>query len=223
MDAEMSRRDDARVVEADRFPRWRVFWWVVYSVERALGSFPMVLIAPIGSAVAGSAYAISHPTMTLRRGLIVGEQPFWHALLTGVVGGLVGLCALVGAMFLGFWAWYRLLGGDRVWEAIYRGRSGQIYFFELRCKKNVGAVDPVHLGSVQCWVRTPAGKVWEYDPTPEKGWASSLSAGDALVRADDGPGRYEVRWYSKREGEHRREIARQRVMISADEPEVEIP
>jgi|HubBroStandDraft_2_1064218.scaffolds.fasta_scaffold130808_2 hypothetical protein len=208
------------MVEADRFPRWGVLWWVVYSVEAALGSFPMVLIVPTGSAVAGSAYAISHPTMTLRHGMIVGEQPFWHALLTAVLGGLVGLCALVGAMFLGFWVWYRLLGGDRVWEAIYRGRSGQIYFFELRCKENVGAVDPVHLGSVRCWVRTPTGNVWEYEPTQETGWASSYSALDTLVRTDDGLGRYEVRWYSRREGERRREIARQRVTISADEPEV---
>ncbi len=207
------------MVEADRFPRWSVFWRVWYSAEAVLGSLPIVLVAPTVAAVAATAWALSHPTQTIRKGLVVGEQPFWHALLNGVIGGVVGLLAVIGLISAVVWVWYRLLGGDRVWEAIYRGRRGEVYCFELRCKKNVEQVDPVHLGEVKCCVETPTGRVWEYAPAEEPGWPSSPSALEVLTRADEGPGRYRVRWCSTREGEQRREVARQRVTISADEPE----
>lgn len=178
----------------------------------------MVIVVPSLTAIGAAIWAVGHPTLSIRRGLVVGQRSIWYAVLNGVIGGVVVLCVLAGLVFIAVWVWYRLLGGDRVWEAIYRGRRGQIYFFVLRCKENVGAVNPVHLGAVQCWVRTPTGSVWEYPGTEEKGWASPNGVG-ALVRTDDGPGRYEVRWYSTREGERRREVARQRVTISDDEPD----
>lgn len=208
------------MAEADRFPRWRVFWRVWYSAEAALGSLPMVAIVPSLTAVGAAIWAVGHPALTIRRGLVVGQRSLGDAVLNGVIGGVVVLCTLVGLVFIVVWVWYRLLGGDRVWEAIYRGRHGAVYFFELRCKKGVGKVNPVHLGEVECWIKTPAGNVRRYAPA-EEGWASDPdSAVEVWIETDDGPGRYEVRWYSMREGERRREVARQRVVIDDDEPAV---
>lgn len=42
----------------------------------------------------------------------------------------------------------------------------------------------------------------------------------AFVGGEPEAGRYEVRWYAAREGEKLREVARKRLKIKGDEPEV---
>ncbi len=98
------------MVEADRFPRWRVFWQVWYRAEAVLGSLPMVVIVPSLTAVGAAIWAVGHPALTIRRGLVVGQRSVWSAVLNGVIGGVVVLCALAGLVFIAVWVWYRLLG-----------------------------------------------------------------------------------------------------------------
>lgn len=218
MDSEMSSRDHAGVASTPKnFPRRRLRWRLVRATEARLGSLPMVLVTPTVAAVAGTAYAFSHPSLVIRKGLVVGEQHFWHTLWTGVAGGLVGLAAVIGCVFMGVWFWYRVLGGDRAWEAGYCGRDAKVMFFELRCKEDVAPADPLHLGAVECWVKTPSGTV-----VRNRNRAQLLGEPPGLmafISAEPELGPYEVRWYAAREGERWREVARKRLRVRAGEPD----
>ena len=150
----------------------------------------MVLVAPTVAAVGATAWALSHPAQTLRRGLVVGEQPFWHALVNGVLGGVVGLLAVVVLVFVCVWFWYRVVGGDKTWEAVYSGRHAKTMFFELRCKARVVPADPLHLGHVECWVKTPSGRVIRHEGVRQL--LSEPNGVMAFIAMERQAGRYKV-------------------------------
>ena len=170
----------------------------------------MVVVAPTIASIGATAWALSHPSLTIHKGLVVAEQPLWHAVLNGVLGGVVVLLALIGLIFVCFWIWYRLLGGDAVWETTYSGSTDGIVFVQLSCKQGLTA-DPVRLELVECLLKKPSGEIVEY-PGPlirrhsPQGWV-------ARFQMEPEPGRYEVRWSAQREGQHLREIARKKFSI----------
>jgi hypothetical protein len=192
---------------------------VVFSVETALASFPMVLIVPTVSALTGAAWAISHPPDTVQYGLVVHEGSFLEVLANGVAGAIGGLLALTLLMFAWSWARYRVLGGgDRIWQALYCGRHNRILLLELRCRPDVVPADPLHLGETECWIKTPAGHVLRV-----QGHKQAVEEPNGLMvfaHTEREAGRYEVRWYAAREGEKWREIARHKFHIEEDEPDI---
>ena len=199
------------------FPGGRLRRRIVYSVEGTLASLPMVLMLPIIAAVAGTAWAISRPSLTIRNGLVVGEQSFGSALLNGVLGGIVGLAAVIALVSAVTYALY-CLRGDRIWEAGYGGRYQKVMFWELRCRQGIVPADPSHLGTVECWVKTPAGNVARY--SGELVRRHDPNGLVARMSLDHEPGSYEVRWYAAREGEGLREVTRDHRRINGvDDPE----
>jgi hypothetical protein len=180
----------------------------------------MVVVAPTVASIGATAWALSHPSQTTREGLVVAEQPLWHAVLNGVLGGVVVLLALIGLIFVCFWAWYRLLGGDAVWEAIYSSSEEGVIFVQLSCKSGLTA-DPVRLEVVECLLKKPSKKIVEY-PGPlirrhnPQGWV-------ARFQTEPEPGHYEVRWFAQREGQHFREIARKKFSIPSATLEDDAP
>ena len=197
---------------ASGFPRWRLWWRLFYSVENTLGSLPMLLLAPIAVAIAGTAWAIAHPSLQIRNGLVVGQPSFGSALLDAAIGAVVGLLALIGVLWVGTWVWYRVLGGDKIWRTDCDGlRHGGSLVWFLRCKDGVVPADPGFLGEVELWVKPPGGKARKNagEPVPH------VHALQSWVRFDSLPaGRYEARWYAAREGEQWRELARGSITLS---------
>src|SRR6266566_6721074 len=58
---------------ATRFPRRCFGRRLVYSTEARVGSLPLVVLAPTVAAL--TAWAVSHPSLTIRRGLVVHDSP----------------------------------------------------------------------------------------------------------------------------------------------------
>jgi hypothetical protein len=187
-----------------RFLPLGLYWRLVLRTERALGRLPMLLLIPVGGAFVGTAWSVTHPSLKIENGLIVGQASFWEVLLGALVGGVVIFFALIGVMFAVGWFYYRVLDrGDDVWEAVYVDGN-----FELRCK----AENPVHvrdLGAVECRVRMPSGAMLTSDHAgvlmmreqPVQGY---------IVRFElpKEAGMYEARWYAM-DGERKlHEIAR---------------
>jgi hypothetical protein len=205
------------MVEADRFPRWRIFWRVWYAVEAALGSLPMVLVVPSLTAIGAASWAAAHPALTVERQLVVGQRSLGYAVLNAVIGGIVVLLALIGLIWVTVWVWYHWLGGDKVWQAVYLGRGGQVRVFDLCCKEGVAPIDAIHLGAVECWLKIPSGRVLKF--LPDRAFARDSTSLRVLVGTEHGPGPYDARWYRAQEGERFSEVARMRRTMNDDEPD----
>jgi hypothetical protein len=203
----------------ERFPRWRVWWRAYYSTEATLGSLPVALVIPTLAALIGAAWAASHPSEVVRRGLVVHQASFGDALATALVGGVVGLVALVALVFAGTLAWYRL-AGDRVWKAAlelyYQERPSGVRTSYSSAMLQCTAVPPVNvsaLGHVEAVVRLPTGR---FLTMPQSGMRDGpdgigfppTGAGKPL------PGVYEVRWYGTRQARRLQELARAKTTLN---------
>ena len=60
-----------------QFPRYRLFWRLVFSAEHTLGRLPMLILLPTAGAIIGTAWAVSHPSEVVRHGLVVAERAGW--------------------------------------------------------------------------------------------------------------------------------------------------
>jgi hypothetical protein len=176
-----------------------------------------VLLLPTLAALAGSAWAASHPADELRHGLVVHEASFGDALVTALVGGLVGLLLLVGLVVAGTVARYRV-AGDRVWEVAWPFRDEQRGGARLTAN-GVALINftdqPVNvgvLGHVEAVIRLPDGTF---------SWMAQSGMGggpNSLTWPRIGPpqqGRYEVRWYATRQTPRLQEVARSRAAFDA--------
>lgn len=131
-----------------------------------LGSLPVLLLTPTVAALAGSAWAASHPAEVVHRGLVVHEATFGDSLATALAGGLVGLFLLVAAVFVFVLLRYRLIG-DRTWrvswEMIYR-ETGSVVSSGSSVSMECKVTPPVllsALGHVEAVVRYPDGTLLE--------------------------------------------------------------
>ena len=210
------------------FPRWRLWRRLLYSVEHTLGSLPVVVVAPVVAALLGTAWAVSHPSLSIRHGIVVGQATFSEALLSALIGGVIGLLALISLLWIGAWTWYLLLGGDRVWEAIYdEWRLDEGLIWRLRCRNGAVPANSALLGAVELWVRTPSGitfrssrtDTWSYEDNrryketgkSETGLAARVALEKPLVA-----GKYQARWYVAKEGQKYRELARTHTVIGVN-------
>src|SRR5438552_2783707 len=105
--------------QVERFPRWRLWRRLYTSTEAALGRVPMLVLIPTAGAIIGAAWGVSHQSEVIRRGLIVGRASFAHVLITALIGGVLGILVLIGFVFVGAFAWYRLLGRNKLWEVVF--------------------------------------------------------------------------------------------------------
>ena len=209
----------AHQAPAAHFPKWRLWRRLVYATQARLASLPMVVLVPTIAALTGTVLAVSHPELTIRHGLVVHEQSFWHALWTGVAGGVGGLFALVGVVFAGSWVWYRFLGGDSTWESVLMGRADGQTRWRIQIKRDVVPVNPTHLGAIMVLVKTPSGRVVRSDMAPTV--VVKPLGFWTWVRTGNDAGVYEARWYTAREGEKLRELARTKVRLGPFNPDEE--
>jgi hypothetical protein len=207
-----------------RFPRWRVWWRIYSATETTLGSLPVALLIPLVAALIGTAYAASHPSELIRRGLVVHQASFGRTLVTGLFGGVVGLLALVGLVFMATLTWYRLRG-DPTWDVRWRLGSEAVGDWARVTRSTVGLfctgkppVDVSLLGHVEAIVKLPSGN---YYTMAQDGMGPT---GDGLwfwVPAPNGlggppaPGNYEVRWYGTTPKRKQYEITRSRFAVPA--------
>ncbi len=202
-----------------RFPRWRVFRRSWSATEAALARLPMLVLVPTAGAIVGSAWGVSHPFQTIRRGLVVGQASFGRVLVSALVGGVVGLLALIGLVWVCIWAWYRLRG-DAAWEvgwSLYskEPRPGILSTAStviLRCT-GVPPVSVSALGHVEAVIRLPSG---DFRRMPQHGMGSDEHTLTFSATGGGGappPGKYEVRWYGTTAGRKRYEIARSRYVV----------
>jgi hypothetical protein len=195
-----------------RFPRHRLLWRVYYSTETTLGRLPVVILIPTASAIVGTAWGASHPSEIISKGLVVRQASFSSLLFTSLIGAVIALLVLIGIVFVTTFVWYRLLGGDAVWEAVYSGSTEGTVFVQLSCKQGLMA-DPVRLELIECLLEKPSGEIVENNGSMTRrdsplGWI-------ARFHLEPEPGRYKVRWSAQREGQRLREIARTTFQIEA--------
>lgn len=203
-----------------RFPLLPPLWRAYDSTETALGSLPVMLLLPTVAALIGAAWAVSHPSLVIRNSLVVHEDSFGSALVAALIGGLVGLLALMGLIFLTTLVWY-LLRGDGVWKVQWRfGAEEHLPGAVLRqdgVSLNCMVTPPVGVatpGHVEAIMRLPNGG---YRRVPRHGigeaedghrlWFSPGSLGGWTS------GVYEVRWYGTTRHRKRFEIARSRFTL----------
>jgi hypothetical protein len=177
---------------------------------------PLLIIGPFFSALAVTAWAVTHPALTVSDGLVLKQQSMWAAIVTGVAIAVIALLALMGAVMACSIVWYKLRG-DKVWETKYLGRAGQVRVFALHCKDGVAPIDAVHLGAVECRVKTPSGHFLKL--APNEAFAVDSTSLRVLIGTEYGPGPYEVRWYRAQEGERFGEVARIRRTMIDNEPD----
>jgi hypothetical protein len=190
-----------------RFPRWRVFWRTWSGTEQRLGTLPMVIVTPAVVSLFATVWAVSNPSEIERRGVVrLVPQPLVNVVMNALFGGVVGVLAVIGVVFVGVWIWYRLLVGDATWDARYGETTHEFMFFDLRCKPPVPVASST-LGAVECMVKTPGGQVMTA-VGPGNVWASNPVGIRAQFHIRRELGVYSVRWYAARGQSRLQEVAR---------------
>jgi hypothetical protein len=188
----------------DRFSKWPAFWRYWYQTEASLSRLPMLFLIPAAGAFVGTAWGVSHPSETIREGLVVSQASFWGVLLSTLIGGIVGVALLMALVWGYAWFRYRCAGGDGDWEAVYEGSVADRMFFELRCKAAL-PIDPATLGAQTCLVKTPNGCLVEAEKYGPRLNPPGYTAHFALTPL---AGDYEARWYAARGKARLQEVAR---------------
>jgi hypothetical protein len=185
----------------ERFPRWRLVWWLLFYVEDTLSRLPMLLLGPTAGAVIGTAVAVSKLSSVTIDGKVAAAVPsVWNVLLPALLGGLGGVVVLT--LFSAIWGLlsYFVFGGDDIWEAVMPGQGP----VELTCKTEV-PVGPDQLGAAECVIKRPSGL---FQVTDELRSRHSPYGVLAHIDAPLEEGTYEARWYATEHKRHIHEVAR---------------
>jgi hypothetical protein len=198
----------------DDFPPWNLFWRTWFETERVLSTLPMLIVTPTFAALVATVWAVSTPaTMKLHGAVVLVPPSLGDSVLTAVIGGAVGIAAVISGVFVLVLVRY-LAFGDRVWDAGHVEAGGSLYF-ELRCLASAPRM-PETLGALGCTVRTPSGRLWLAQGANfirREGSPGGIVARSELPTE---PGRYEVRWYAEENKGRVHEIARAKVEIDAN-------
>jgi hypothetical protein len=208
------------VQRGDGFPRWRALWRAYYSTEAALARLPVLLFVPTTAALIGAAWAASHPADEVRNGLIVHQGSFGAALVTALVGGIVGLLVIIALTFV--WTLGRYaLGGNPTWRAEidfhYEGgdpprRDNAI---RLVCTARPLAATTT-LGETTAALKFPSGLILHLDKTVLVPWETGLVF-VPFRGVEPEVGIYEVRWYSTMHQPRWQEVCRARARFDGKE------
>ena len=196
----------------DHFSKRPAFWRYWYQTEASLSRLPMLFLIPAAGAFVGTAWGVSHPSETIRDGLVVSQASFWGVLFSALIGGVVGVALLIVVVWGYLWFRYRRAGGDAEWEAVYEGSVEGRMFFELRCKAEL-PIDPATLGALTCLVKAPDSSIVHAEKYGPRLNPPGYTAHFALTRQ---PGEYEARWYAARGTGKLQEIARYKGAAPAD-------
>jgi hypothetical protein len=180
----------------ERFPRWRLIWWLLFYVEDSLSRLPMLLLGPTTGAVLGTAIAVSELSSVTIDGKVAAAVPsVWDVLLPALLGGLGGIVVLtIGSAIWGLLS-YLAFGGDDIWEAVMPGQGAT----ELRCRTEV-PIGPDRLGATECVIKRPSGA---FEATDELHPRESPHGVIAHIELPLEAGTYEARWYAT---EHKRRV-----------------
>jgi hypothetical protein len=181
---------------AERFPRWRFAWWLLFYVEDALSRLLMLLLGPTLGAVIGTAIGVSELSHITIDGKVAAAVPsIWEVLLPAVLGAVGGIVVLTLLSAIWGLVSYFLLGGDDVWGATMPGRGAA----ELVCRRDI-PVGVEQLGAVECVIRKPSGAFQVTDELhPRHHPYGAIAHIDGSLEA----GIYEVRFYAT---EHKRRV-----------------
>jgi hypothetical protein len=184
----------------ERFPRWRLVWWLLFYVEDSLSRLPMLLLGPTTGAVLGTAIAVSELSSVTIDGKVAAAVPsVWDVLLPALLGGLGGIVVLtIGSAIWGALR-YLAFGGDDIWEAVMPATLRDRGTTELRCKPGAQA-SITQLEMTECVIKRPSGA---FEATAE--YVVQPEPYGLLVRISNPQeaGTYEVRWYAT---EHKRRV-----------------
>jgi hypothetical protein len=190
---------------AERFPRWRFVWWLLFYVEDSLSRLPMLLLGPTTGAVLGTAIAVSELSSVTIDGKVAAAVPsVSDVLLPALLGGLGGVLVLTTCSAIWGMSSYFVLGGDDIWEAVMPAAFRDRGTTELRCKPDAQA-SFTQLELAECVIKRPSGAfeaTAEYEVQPEPyGLLVHISNPQEA-------GTYEVRWYATEHKRHIHEVAR---------------
>ena len=206
----------------DRFPRWRVWWRAYYSTETTLSRLPVLLLLPTVAALVGTSWAASHPADDVRHGLVVHQTSFGGALVTAVIGGLVGLLGVVLLVFVGTLAWYRLRR-DSAWKAEmefhFQERPNGITSSGSSVRLVSTSKPPTEiltLGHVEAVLKAPSHSFLAVSKLAMGGGPTGIGFAPFLGGRPEA-GTYEVRWYAMRQGRHLQEVTRAKVRFDGEQ------
>ena len=168
-----------------------------------MSRLPMLILIPALGAFVGTAWGVSNPSETVRRGLVVGQASFWGVLSSTLIGGVAGVALLIALVWGYVWCRYRCGGGDADWEVVYEGSAEARMYFELRCKAEL-PIDPATLGALTCLVKPPDAPLTEPERYGPRHSPPGYTAHFALIRQ---PGEYEARWYAAQGKPRLQEVA----------------